>query len=178
MEQNPTNVPLSPEDKYELEDREWLKNVYQGDAKQLTVRAIVMGMIIGGLMSLTNLYIGLKTGWGLGVTITACVLSFSIWKLLRTIFPKVFKTDMTMLENNSMKSTASSAGYTTGGTMVSAIAAYVLITGQHIDFWVLVGWTVFLGIAGSEVVTPRLLVRAFRLAAPGHPAQLSRPRWH
>ena len=146
--------PLTLEEQYEEDDRQWLKNVYQGDVKQLTLRAVVMGMIIGGLMSLTNLYIGLKTGWGLGVTITACVLSFSIWKLLRVIFPKIFKTDMTLLENNSMKSTASSAGYTTGGTMVSAIAAYILITGQHLNFWVLTAWTVFLGIAGVVMAIP------------------------
>jgi len=146
--------PLTLEEQYEEDDRQWLKNVYQGDVRQLTVRAVVMGMIIGGLMSLTNLYIGLKTGWGLGVTITACVLSFSIWKLLRVIFPKIFKTDMTLLENNSMKSTASSAGYTTGGTMVSAIAAYILITGQHLNFWVLTAWTVFLGIAGVVMAIP------------------------
>ena len=146
--------PLTLEEQYEEDDRQWLKNVYQGDVKQLTVRAVVMGMIIGGLMSLTNLYIGLKTGWGLGVTITACVLSFSIWKLLRVIFPKIFTTDMTLLENNSMKSTASSAGYTTGGTMVSAIAAYILITGQHLNFWVLTAWTVFLGIAGVVMAIP------------------------
>ena len=146
--------PLTLEEQYEEDDRRWLKNVYQGDVKQLTVRAVVMGMIIGGLMSLTNLYIGLKTGWGLGVTITACVLSFSIWKLLRVLFPKIFTTDMTLLENNSMKSTASSAGYTTGGTMVSAIAAYILITGQHLNFWVLTAWTVFLGIAGVVMAIP------------------------
>lgn len=150
----PPKRPLTLEEQYEEDDRRWLKNVYQGDVKQLTVRAVVMGMIIGGLMSLTNLYIGLKTGWGLGVTITACVLSFSIWKLLRVIFPKIFTTDMTLLENNSMKSTASSAGYTTGGTMVSAIAAYILITGEHLNFWVLTAWTVFLGIAGVVMAIP------------------------
>ena len=152
--ENSPKRPLTLEEQYEEDDRQWLKNVYQGDVKQLTVRAVVMGMIIGGLMSLTNLYIGLKTGWGLGVTITACVLSFSIWKLLRVIFPKIFKTDMTLLENNSMKSTASSAGYTTGGTMVSAIAAYILITGQHLNFWVLTPWTVFLGLAGVVMAIP------------------------
>ena len=34
---------------------------------------------MGGLLSLTNLYIGLKTGWGFGVAITACILSYTIW---------------------------------------------------------------------------------------------------
>jgi len=33
---------------------------------------------------------------------------------------------MTILENNCMQSTASSAGYSTGGTLVSAFAAYIL----------------------------------------------------
>jgi hypothetical protein len=52
----------------EQRDREWLANVYRGDKeKDLTVRAVLAGMIFGGLMSLSNLYIGLKSGWGLGV---------------------------------------------------------------------------------------------------------------
>jgi len=151
MDEQKTGVVVDP---HEEADRLWLENVYQGDVKQLTLRAILMGIIIGGFMSLTNLYIGLKTGWGLGVTITACVLSFSIWKVLRKLFPWFVKTDMTLLENNSMKSTASSAGYTTGGTMVSAIAAYILITGHHLNFWVLTGWTIFLGIAGVVMAIP------------------------
>ncbi len=144
------NRPLTLEE----EDEWWLKNVYKGDTIQLTVRAVIMGIILGGVMSLTNLYIGLKTGWGLGVTITASILSFSIWKMLRAALPKVFRTDMTLLENNSMKSTASSAGYSTGGTLVSATAAYIIVTGKHMDVWVLVGWTVFLGIIGVVMAIP------------------------
>ncbi len=59
---------------------EWFKKVYQGDkGAQLTLRAVLMGAVLGGFMSLSNLYVGLKTGWSLGVAITACVLSFSIY---------------------------------------------------------------------------------------------------
>jgi uncharacterized oligopeptide transporter (OPT) family protein len=44
-------------------DREWLANVYRGDKDpQLTVRAIVLGMLLGALMSFSNLYVGLKIG--------------------------------------------------------------------------------------------------------------------
>jgi hypothetical protein len=40
--------------------RYWLAHVYQGDdARQLTFRAIVTGMLIGGVMSISNLYVGL-----------------------------------------------------------------------------------------------------------------------
>ena len=36
--------------------RWWLDNVYQGDdAVQLTPRAVITGMIIGGVMSISNL---------------------------------------------------------------------------------------------------------------------------
>ncbi len=41
---------------------------------QLTWRAVLMGSVLGGVLSLTNLYIGLKAGWGFGVAITACIL--------------------------------------------------------------------------------------------------------
>lgn len=130
----------------------WYNNVYQGDRmKQLTLRAVLMGAVLGGFMSLSNLYVGLKTGWGLGVAITACILSFAIWKTFRVLFPFWFKDDMTILENNCMQSTASSAGYSTGGTMVSAVCAYLMITGSHMGWELLAVWTFFLASLGFSL---------------------------
>src|SRR5262249_10109247 len=66
-------------------ERQWLEKVYKGrgdSMAQLTVRAVVMGSILGGVLSLTNLYIGLKAGWGFGVAITASILSYAIWSSL------------------------------------------------------------------------------------------------
>ena len=60
------------------EDREayWFKHYYRGDdTPQLTFRAVLMGSVLGMVMAMSNLYIGLKTGWGFGVAITACILS-------------------------------------------------------------------------------------------------------
>ncbi len=142
---------LTPE---ELE-LNWYKNVYQGDdMPQLTLRAVIMGSLLGGFMSLSNLYVGLKTGWGLGVAITACILSFAIYKTLRTFFPRWFPTDMSILENNCMQSTASSAGYSTGGTMCSAIAAYLLVTGTHMSWPILAAWTFCLAALGVFMAIP------------------------
>lgn len=150
-EQAPHVATDGPED-IELK---WYKEVYQGDSmKQLTLRAIIMGGFLGGFMSLSNLYIGLKTGWGLGVAITSCILSFAIWKFLRVTMPFLFKEDMTILENNCMQSTASSAGYSTGGTMTSAICAYLLITGSHMSWQVLAAWTVALAALGVFIAIP------------------------
>lgn len=138
-----------------FDEQTWYTEVYQGDSMpQLTLRAVLMGSLLGGFMSLSNLYVGLKTGWGLGVAITACILSFAIYKTLRTLLPRVFTTEMSILENNCMQSTASSAGYSTGGTMVSAIAAYLIVTGQHIPSTVLVLWTFFLAALGVFMAIP------------------------
>ncbi|MBK9622970.1 MAG: OPT/YSL family transporter [Candidatus Obscuribacter sp.] len=67
-----------------------------------------------------NLYTMLKLGWAFGVAITACVLSFVLWNGLRLIFPKL--SEMSILENNCMQSTASAAGYSTGATVGLALA--------------------------------------------------------
>ena len=133
----------------------WYKNVYQGDSMpQLTFRAVFMGALLGGFMSLSNLYVGLKTGWGLGVAITACILSYGIYKTLMAAFPRWFPTEMSILENNCMQSTASSAGYSTGGALTSAIAAYLLVTGHHIPWPVLMLWTFFLATLGVFMAIP------------------------
>jgi OPT oligopeptide transporter protein len=92
-------------------ERQWYEQVYRGrgdSMAQLTWRAVLMGSCLGAVMSLTNLYIGLKAGWGFGVAITACILSYAIWTSLLKV--GIAHTPMTILENNSMQSTATSAG--------------------------------------------------------------------
>ncbi|MFA6029390.1 MAG: OPT family oligopeptide transporter [Elusimicrobiota bacterium] len=145
----------------------WFRTVYQGDVPQLTLKAVVTGSIIGGFMSLSNLYVGLKTGWGLGVSITASILSYAFYKALTTAFPKTF-SEPTLLENNCMQTTASSAGYSTGGTMVSAIAAYLLITGAHMNWHVLAAWTFFLALFGVFLAIPmkRQMINVEQLRFP------------
>ncbi len=148
-------------------DRVWLEQVYRGDGvPQATLRAILMGGAIGGVMSLSNLYIGLKTGWGLGVGITACILSYAIWRAFMQV--GFARTEMTILENNCMQSTATSAGVSTGGTMVSAIAAHLIISGQHIPWPVLTAWTIFLALLGVAVAVPmkRQMINREQLAFP------------
>ncbi len=51
----------------------------------------------------------------------ASVLSYAIWSSL--LKAGLARTPMTTLENNCMQSTASSAGCSTGGTLVSAFDA-------------------------------------------------------
>ena len=145
---------------------EWFEKYYHGDIPQLTVRAVLIGMVLGGVMSLSNLYVGLKTGWGLGVAITACILSFSIGAAVKKI--GLIQTNLSILENNCMQSTASSAGYSTGSTMVGAISALLMIRGEHLPFWTLLIWTIFLAILGVIVAIPmkRQMINVEQLKFP------------
>jgi uncharacterized oligopeptide transporter (OPT) family protein len=99
-------------------EQHWLQNVYQKGAKQLTARAAIAGMLLGGLMCLSNLYVFFKTGWSMGVTVTASILAYAIFQLLRAI--RLSRSQFTILENNAMCSVSSAAGYMTGGGNMAA----------------------------------------------------------
>ena len=53
--------------------------------KQLTWRAVILGMLLGSILSLTNLYANLKMGWSFGVALTAGIISFALWNAFRCV---------------------------------------------------------------------------------------------
>src|SRR6266700_973391 len=150
-------------------ERQWFERVYKGrgdSMPQLTLRALVMGSLLGGILSLTNLYIGLKAGWGFGVAITACILSYAIWSGLYGV--RLVKTKMTILENNCMQSTASAAGYSTGSTLVSAFAAYIILNGHPLSLPLTLAWVFFLAVLGVTMALPikRKMINVEQLPFP------------
>lgn len=134
----------------EEKDSWWLKNVYKGHAPQLNLRSALTGMALGSVLSLTNLYVGIKTGWTLGVGVTSVILSFALFKLLSKL--GVGK-EMTVLENNAMQSIATSAGYMTA-PMMASLPAYMLVTGKVIPMWQTYWWICALSILGVLFAFP------------------------
>jgi putative OPT family oligopeptide transporter len=121
----------------EQKDAWWRANVFKGDMPQLTLRAGLTGMVLGSVLSLTNLYVGIRTGWTLGVGLTSVILSFAAFKMLAAVG---LGKEMTVLENNAMQSIATSAGYMTT-PLVSSMPAYMLVTGHvvpplHVAIWI------------------------------------------
>src|SRR5215470_8119808 len=136
-------------------ERQWYEQVYRGrgdSMAQLTWRAVLIGSCLGGVLSLTNLYIGLKAGWGFGVAITACILSYALWTSLLKV--GLARRPMTILENNCMQSTASSAGYSTGGTLISAFAAYIIINHHSVSVPLMLAWVFFIAVLGVTMAIP------------------------
>ncbi len=153
----------------EERDRVWFETYYQGDrVPQLTLRAVLMGGALGALMSVCNLYTTLKLGWAFGVAITACVLSYAIWNSI--VASGLAKTKMSILENNCMQSTASAAGYSTGGTIATAAGAMLLIGGDAERLgWLPLGvWVFFVAVLGVFLAIPmkRQMINQEQLAFP------------
>ncbi len=145
---------LSPEQvqsmTLEEKDEWWLKNVFRGDMPQLTIRSALTGMIIGGVLSMTNLYVGAKTGWTLGVGITSVILAFGFYKGLSALG---LAAEFTILENNAMQSIATAAGYMTG-PLISSISAYMMVTGSIIPLWLTIVWIISIAILGVLFAFP------------------------
>ncbi len=134
----------------EQKDRWWLENVFRGNMPQLTLRSGLTGFLLGGILSATNLYVGAKTGWSLGVGITSVILAFALFKALQRIG---LAKEFTILENNAMQSIATSAGYMTA-PLISSLTAYMLIKGELLPWWQMVVWMVLISILGVLFAFP------------------------
>ncbi len=145
----------------------WRERVYRGDhVPQLTPRALLTGAGLGAITGLSNLYVGLKVGWSVGVVITASILGWAAWRLGERL--RLLRRPATILEANAMASTASAAGYSTGATLASAMAAHLLVTGQHLPVWQLGTWVLSVSLLGLFVAVPlkRLLINLEQLPFP------------
>ncbi len=134
----------------EQKDRWWREKVFKGSMPQLTLRSALTGMLLGGILSLTNLYVGAKTGWTLGVGITSVILAFAAFKILSRLR---LANEFYLLENNAMQSIATAAGYMTA-PLVSSLAAYMMITHTIIPMATTWIWIVALGILGVLFAFP------------------------
>lgn len=165
VDKHPDGTPMTQDEI----DTHWLRHVYKPHIPQLTPRAVVTGMLLGGVMSLSNLYVGLKTGWGLAVTVTAAVLAFGIFSGLKRVLPfGPFQRDFTSLENNTMASAASAAGYFTGAGLTSAVPALFLSQGITIVWWQLALWILAVSFLGVMIAVPmrRQMIDIDRLPFP------------
>lgn len=153
----PLDIP--PEEVAKLDEAEWYARAYRRNAPQLTVRAVVMGTVLGFFLAFTNVYIGLKTGWFLGVNLTACILSYAIWSTLERA--KMVDGRLSILESTCAVSTASSAGYATGFLTITALPAMLLLTitestpgGTQLRWPIVALWIFFLAALGVVLAIP------------------------
>lgn len=133
-------------------DSRWRREIYVPGQAQLTWRAVSTGALIGSVLGISNLYVGLKAGWSMGVAITACVLSTALWRALSRV--GLSNSPMRLLEQNCMQSTASAAGFPTASILVTAVPAWAMISGRELGSVWLMAWTALLLSMGLLLALP------------------------
>lgn len=133
-------------------ETEWLKNVYQPHAINLSTRGIAFGMLLGAAMSLSNLYVFFKTGWSIGVTLTACIVAFSLFQLLQVT--RLIRKPLGALENNALSTVASGAGYMTGGGNMAAFGALLMVTTVRPEPLPMIAWFGLIAALGVFAAIP------------------------
>ena len=124
----PTATIIKDDSSFEMPiDKEaiWLKSTYRPHEPNLTLRAGIAGAFIGMVMCLSNIYVFFKTGWSLGVTLTACILGLGLFKGLKRV--GLITRPLGMLENNALTTVASGAGFMTGGGNMAAYGALLMM---------------------------------------------------
>lgn len=156
----PSPAPLS------AREADWLAHTYQPHAANLTARAVLIGMVIGAAMCLSNLYVFFKTGWSMGVTLTACILAFGTFQLLERL--RLVRRPLGPLENNALTTVASGAGYMTGGGNMAAFGALLMVTTIRPDTLPMIGWFALIAALGVFAAIPikRQLINHENLAFP------------
>lgn len=96
--------------------------------KELTTRVVVIGVLLGGVMTAANAYLGLYVGMTVSASIPAAVMSMLILRGFK------FK-DVTILENNSVQTMASAGESLAAGVIFTVPALLVLGIWQDIQ-WV------------------------------------------
>lgn len=90
----------------------------------LTIRAVLIGIILGSLVNASNVYLGLKTGFTFGASMFGAIFGFGIVKLLQKAAPgaPIIGIDFGPQENSIIQAAAAGAGGM-GGLFVAALPA-------------------------------------------------------
>ncbi len=144
----------------------WIAETYQPNARQMTLRVALAGMALGGVMCVSNLYVFFKAGWSMGVTITAGILAFALFKALHGL--RLVREPLSVLENNVLTTVASGAGYMTGGGNMAAFGALLMVTTLRPDALSMMLWFGVIAALGVFTAIPikRQLINKEGLAFP------------
>ncbi|MEO2046759.1 MAG: OPT family oligopeptide transporter [Pirellulales bacterium] len=132
---------------------------------QLTARAVVVGCLVGSVVSCTNIYIGLKIGWTFGASIISAVLGYSLFTMLGSLGKArrltVLETNITQTAGSAAGSMASAAG------LVAPIPAMALL-GYEISWPALMAWSLSVAFLGVFFAVPlrRQMVEVDKLRFP------------
>jgi len=128
---------------------------------EVTVKAVLLGLVLAVVLGAANTYLGLKAGLTVSASIPAAVISLGVLKLFRR---------HNALENN-MVQTIASAGEAVAGGLLFTVPALLILDywkGGHVHYWQTTGLAVVGGLLGVLFTVPlrRALIVEEDLAFP------------
>jgi len=130
------------------------------DSKNLTIRAVLSGMLIGAVLTPCNIYSGLKIGWSFNISIIALLVASGFWTLLSRLR---LGRRLGAGEANIAQTAASSSANIISGGLVAPIPALAMLTGSNLPSTQLITWVFavsFLGIWVAWYLRESLIVRS------------------
>ena len=118
------------------------------DTRELTLRAVVTGLVIGAVLTPCNVYSGLKIGWSFNMSIAAGLLAFGFWGAMHRAGRA---PALALRENNINQTAASAAASIVSGGLVAPIPALTMLTGQTLGWPLLIAWVFLVSILGVFV---------------------------
>jgi uncharacterized oligopeptide transporter (OPT) family protein len=125
--------------------------------RELSLRAVVTGILLGVMLTPSNVYAGLKIGWSFNMSIIALLIGYGFWQGLAT---RLGKAPWTLHESNINQTVASAAASIISGGLVAPIPAYTLLTGETLSSLPMMAWVFsvsFLGIWIAWYLRPSLI---------------------
>ncbi|RNF80110.1 OPT family oligopeptide transporter [Pseudomonas putida] len=125
---------------------------------ELSPRAVLTGVVLGILLTPSNVYAGLRIGWSFNMSIIALLVGFTLWQGLAG--RSKGRPAWTLHESNINQTVASAAASIVSGGLVAPIPAYTLLTGHQLDPLPMMAWVFsvsFLGIWIAWYLRPALL---------------------
>jgi putative OPT family oligopeptide transporter len=126
--------------------------------RQLTVRALAVGLGIGAMLAAGNVYTGLKSGFIDGGALTAALLSFTFF----ATFKRLARIPFGPFENNVAQTAAASAAIMAFVHGLMGPMPALFLMGQRHPAWVLWVWGIALasiGLVIGVVLRDKLVVR-------------------
>ena len=134
---------------------------HAGDGKSFTLRSLLVGLMIGTLITFSNTYFGLQTGWISSMAMPSTLIGFSMFKVLS----KHLSYPFTPVENVLIQTVAGAVGtMPLGCGFVGVIPAleFLLTDGQDegeggplmLNFWKLCLWSLGVCLFGVVFAVP------------------------
>ena len=118
----------------------------EAPVREVTILALVLGVLIGGVMGMANVYLGLFAGMTVSASIPAAVISMGI---LRGVLKRG-----TILENNIVQTIASAGESLAAGIIFTMPALVIAGVWSDFDFWITTLVSITGGLLGVLFMIP------------------------